>query len=290
MNKQEWNEALDHIDPDLVEKYIEQKDNLREKKKANGLWLRVGALAACIIFIVSAIIVVPRLLKDGTDDLPPIDNPPIDNPPNPNPPGGSSTPGVYQTTFYFDSYQEMISAFGDAGSADTIQGLKDLLGEQYDRFVDQVNADGAFPQPMQAGNPTEYQNKDGFSNMAFFVDELYGLPWIWYWPKVSTGENFYIQITYLPDIERQKNMTASEVIKEIAPDAPNIDKLGSYNKIYNQKIKLRDREVTALICEPKTGNRDTTFFVYDDFLVAITSAPEVWTEQWFSELSFGMVN
>ena len=79
-------------------------------------------------------------------------------------------------------------------------------------------------------------------------------------------------------------MSAWEVIKEIAPNAPNIDNLGRYKKIYNQNLKLRDREVTALICEPKTGNRDTVFFVYDDLLVAITSAPEVWTEQWFAEL------
>ena len=33
MKKKEWNEGLSHIDPDLVEKYVEQKDRLRQKNK-----------------------------------------------------------------------------------------------------------------------------------------------------------------------------------------------------------------------------------------------------------------
>ena len=125
MKKQEWNEGLDHLDPELVEEYVEQKDLLCKKKRWRAVWIRVGAIAACIIFIVSAIIVAPKLLKDRTDDLsPPINNPPIQIPPNQNPPNqnppSDSAPGIYQTTFYFDNYQEMISAFGDASSGDTI--------------------------------------------------------------------------------------------------------------------------------------------------------------------------
>ena len=50
MKKKEWNEGLNHIDPDLVEKYVEQKDRLRHKnKKPNGGWLRFGAIAACFL-------------------------------------------------------------------------------------------------------------------------------------------------------------------------------------------------------------------------------------------------
>ena len=32
MKKKEWNEGLDRLDADLVEKYVEQKDQLRQKK------------------------------------------------------------------------------------------------------------------------------------------------------------------------------------------------------------------------------------------------------------------
>jgi len=65
MNQKEWNEGLNYIDIDLVEKYVLQKDRLRQKNSRRKKWIRLGA-AACFALIVSAIIVVPMLLKDST--------------------------------------------------------------------------------------------------------------------------------------------------------------------------------------------------------------------------------
>lgn len=82
-------------------------------------------------------------------------------------------------------------------------------------------------------------------------------------------------------------MTASEVIKELSPNSPNINNLGKqHESIYNQSIMLEDREVTALVIEYKNDNRNSTIFVYDDLLVEIKSNPEVWSTQWFATLSF----
>ena len=33
MKKKEWNEGLNYLDPDLIEKHIEQKERLRQKKQ-----------------------------------------------------------------------------------------------------------------------------------------------------------------------------------------------------------------------------------------------------------------
>ena len=75
MKKKEWNEGLNHIDPDLVEKYVEQKDRLRQKnKKPKSVWLRFGAIAACFLLIVSAVIVVPMLREDDPGIIPNPDN------------------------------------------------------------------------------------------------------------------------------------------------------------------------------------------------------------------------
>ena len=52
MKKQEWNTGLDHLDPELVEKYIEQKDFLSKKKRRRDLLIRIGALAACLSLLV----------------------------------------------------------------------------------------------------------------------------------------------------------------------------------------------------------------------------------------------
>ncbi|MBE6583913.1 MAG: hypothetical protein E7649_02860 [Ruminococcaceae bacterium] len=65
MKKKEWNEGMNHLDPDLVEKHIEQKERLRRKKqRARGIWIRFGAIAACFVLIVSVIIVSPMLRGD----------------------------------------------------------------------------------------------------------------------------------------------------------------------------------------------------------------------------------
>ena len=65
MKKKEWCEGLDHIDPDLVEQYVEAKDRLKKPKGQKGVWLRLGVVAACLMLVVSAVIVLPMLREDG---------------------------------------------------------------------------------------------------------------------------------------------------------------------------------------------------------------------------------
>ncbi len=204
---------------------------------------------------------------------------------------GEAAPGLYQTTFHFDSYEEMIRDFRKydlSKSSYTIQDFKALMDEPYAEFVDRVKADRSFPQPMLDGKPIAYRNEEGFSNITFFVRELYGLPWIAYYPEVSTDENPFIKITYLPEsIETNNDPSASAVIKQLSPNSPNVNNLGTQHKsIYERKIKLRDREVTALVCEYKDDPRNNTAFVYGDLLIEVRGTPEVWGDGWFSALSF----
>lgn len=65
MKKKEWNEGLNHLDSDLVEGYVEVKDGIRKKKAVKAVWLRLGAVAACLALIVGSFLVVPMLLDDG---------------------------------------------------------------------------------------------------------------------------------------------------------------------------------------------------------------------------------
>ncbi|MBQ9080577.1 MAG: hypothetical protein IJY27_05850 [Clostridia bacterium] len=207
--------------------------------------------------------------------------------------GNENAENPPNSTFGFDSYEEMINAFSSKkqnSEGYSIQGLKRLMGEPYAHFVDKVNSDKSFPHPMLEGKPITYRNKGGFSNITFLGNELYNLPWVWYFPTVSTGENFYIAITYLPDVERQRNMTASEVIKELSPKSANIDNLGDqHESIYNKQMKLNDCDVTALVIDHKEDTRDIIFFVYGDLLVLVRCNPEVWTEDWFADLSFDVL-
>ena len=77
MKKKEWNEGLNHLDPDLVEKYVEQKERLGQRKtKPASVWLRFGAIAACFLLIVSAVLVVPMLKEDDPGIIIPPDTRP----------------------------------------------------------------------------------------------------------------------------------------------------------------------------------------------------------------------
>lgn len=66
MNKREWNEGLSELDPELVEKYAEEKARRQSGagKKAKKLWLRaaaVAAVASCLALIVGAVFALPFL-------------------------------------------------------------------------------------------------------------------------------------------------------------------------------------------------------------------------------------
>ncbi len=61
MKISDWNEGLNNLDFDLVENYVLKKEALIHKKRLRSVWLRVGAVAACLAIIVSAAFVAPRL-------------------------------------------------------------------------------------------------------------------------------------------------------------------------------------------------------------------------------------
>ncbi len=144
--------------------------------------------------------------------------------------------------------------------------------------------------PYIDGKAIELRNEDGFSNITLFSSEKYGLPCIFYSPKVSNGDNLYITVTCIPDeiLQEQESSTASDLIKIIAPGYPNIDNFGTRcSNVYNEVIKLSDREVDAMVYEYNNDNRNSTFFIYDHILVEVRNDPDIWGMQWFSTLSFG---
>lgn len=71
MKKQEWNDGLDHLNPDLVEKYVQKKESLRKKQEAKKnqvtrIWVKWGAMAACLALI-ACIIPIAKLVFTGSN-------------------------------------------------------------------------------------------------------------------------------------------------------------------------------------------------------------------------------
>ena len=64
MRKNQLNEGLNHIDAEIVESYLKQKDRLNQKRSTRSAWLRFAVIAACFVLIISAVIIPPMLLED----------------------------------------------------------------------------------------------------------------------------------------------------------------------------------------------------------------------------------
>ncbi|MBQ9116138.1 MAG: hypothetical protein IJY04_03855 [Clostridia bacterium] len=90
MNTREWNEALNALDSDIVEAYIEHRDRLIAQNNARNFRIRVTALAACFLLLVSSILILPILKRYG--DSPIVDPPDIPISPTLTPPTVSTVP------------------------------------------------------------------------------------------------------------------------------------------------------------------------------------------------------
>lgn len=68
MKKSEWNEGLNNIDIELVEKYIAQKDLFAKRRRTRKTIVRVAAIAACVAILFGTIAAVP-MLWDANNNL-----------------------------------------------------------------------------------------------------------------------------------------------------------------------------------------------------------------------------
>lgn len=69
MKENQFLDGVSSIDADVVERFVSMDNQLQKKAskpKSKKVWLRVGAIAACFILIVSAVIFAPMLRE--TDD------------------------------------------------------------------------------------------------------------------------------------------------------------------------------------------------------------------------------
>ena len=80
MKENELLDGISNIEPDIVERFVSIDNKLQKKanaKRSQGIWLRFGAVAACFLLIVSAVIVVPMLQKANLPDVPTWDLPDV---------------------------------------------------------------------------------------------------------------------------------------------------------------------------------------------------------------------
>ena len=126
---------------------------------------------------------------------------------------------------------------------------------------------------------------------VFLTSELYNLPWIWYHCKVDEND-IDIKISYYGVIGNNELATTNnyyEILKQIAPDAPNPDnytKFNSYQNIYESEMSLANgRTVVAMISEIKNTSKIYVMFNYEGVLVNVYADKSVLTESFWSSFT-----
>ena len=283
MKKKEWNEGLNHLDPDLIEKHIEQKERLRQKnKKPKSVWLRFGAIAACFLLIVSAVIVVPLLREDDPGVIPG--------------PGGEiilPSPPEY-SSYDYESYNDIHAALTNplAPQFEQLRTEQKNCGELYQQTLsDFASGEIKVVVPQINGKKIPLRNQEGFSNITWFTSELYNLPWLWYHCMVNE-ENLTVSIAYPCVLDRAELDSATsyyEVLKMIAPNAPSPDNYkesASYKNIYEKEITLGDdKTVTAMISELKNDSRIYVCLYLDGMLVKLQGDKTLLTDDFLRTFS-----
>lgn len=61
MRKEDWNEGLNNIDPDIVEEFAESCERIEARRVIRPRLTRIFAVAACFCLVVAAIVAVPML-------------------------------------------------------------------------------------------------------------------------------------------------------------------------------------------------------------------------------------
>ena len=195
---------------------------------------------------------------------------------------------IRPTIYYFDSYDELRTAFSEGSLVYEEKALYNdrVYQEKYETFVDYFVNGAVFHIPKMNGVEMEFRNREGFHNLILLTTELCWLPTIWYY-VLYNDQNVSVLITYpevfgIQGLEEQPN--GVEVIKQICPDAITTENYQSwerYKNVYLKELELADQTVSAVFYEFHDDPRFDVRFYYKGVFVSIVAYPEVMSDDAF---------
>ncbi len=118
------------------------------------------------------------------------------------------------------------------------------------------------------------------SLVVWFSSDLFGLPWTYY----PMWNDIMIRVAFT-DVTPEASML--ETIQKWNPQFPTPSDSGSaFKRVSEQTIQLKDRKVQALVTENAHFDRVTTYFMYDNMLVAVHGPTAECNDHLFSNLFF----
>ncbi len=281
MSRDEWIDAITELDSDILDRYFKVKNEMMSKARKKRI-MRWSSVAACLMICVCVVQIINLTGKNSAI-----------GPTKPGASNGTSSESQQSVrSLSFQTYKEMLSAFLHEDSSyedNMIRYYKRILGDTYARFVERIESKRSIPLPMQNGEPMAYRNKEGFSNITFFPREWCDMPWIWYFCSVG-DETVTVKISYPDclknDIDYSKN--CSEILKEINPNAVNVDNYKhypNYKNVYLKNVRIASGEISALIYEYKDTDRVMIVYCYDGVMVSLEGKTNVLNEEFLQSFS-----
>ena len=157
MKKAEWNEALNHIDDDIVANFVAQKEILQKKKRTKKILMRVCAIAACLAIVLGTIVSVPMLIRRYRGDMPWDDSrssdtvggenlyPPFNDgygqPPNNDCPGVPTDTDEYEYGGSFNEYGSILKAWSGELTKEKLKWAIEEYRKNYTNIVLEEDTD-----------------------------------------------------------------------------------------------------------------------------------------------------
>lgn len=150
MSKEDFNNALNHIDYDLIEEYVEEKERLQRRTAQKRAFMRFVPIAACFVIIITfSITLLPTLFKENSDFV------------------GNTTAPIEEN---IDDTPE-----GDENNPENPEGNEDNVGNESEGMIpggDQSSGDSGMPPYGKPGD--DWQTPDATEGLIFVFTFEYG--------------------------------------------------------------------------------------------------------------------
>lgn len=161
MKTTEWNQSLDHLDSDLIEAYIAQKDRLVPRKAHSGKFLRLGMIAATLVLLLGMMLLLPMLRADD--------------------PSVSPSPDISTDVSAETAQDTSLPSTQETGQGTVAPPTQETTSEPTRPNIPLINSHTPSPEPQYDGSPYAEPSSgdtagelspDGISVTAKFIEAL----------------------------------------------------------------------------------------------------------------------
>lgn len=193
-------------------------------------------------------------------------------------------------TYNFSSYDDLCQSLENKQSSLRTDSQQTNYGSAYNDFLALLDNNGSTVKvPTYDGVPMTIEGNAEWQKITLFTEELYGLPWIWYYCKYQ--ENTIVVATTYCDLlglsTTDTVLNFEDILNNVIPDAPspkNFEKYAtSYDSICTQPLIFSEtKTIPAVVLDSADSARVYYSYVYGNMIVSmwIYEGGEIPSEFW----------